>query len=104
MSREQQKTRNDRRHMVSDEAIAETMLRLAQASGPQGSTGPNDVAKALAPEQWQTLTTRVRRIAIGLAQQGRLVILRKGKPADPADFKGVYRLRIAAQADQTDSA
>ena len=41
---------------------------------------------------------------IGLAQQGRLVILRKGKPADPADFKGVYRLRIAAQTDQTDPA
>jgi len=71
------------------------MLSLASASGPGGSVGPNDVARALGGEQWQALTTRVRRAAVTLAQEGRLVILRKGKPADPAAFKGVYRLRIA---------
>jgi hypothetical protein len=32
--------------------------------------------------------------AIGLARQGRLVIYRKGKPADPDDFRGVYRLGL----------
>jgi hypothetical protein len=31
---------------------------------------------------------------VRLAQQGQLVILRKGKPVDPADFKGVYRLGL----------
>jgi hypothetical protein len=31
---------------------------------------------------------------VGLARAGRLVILRHGKPADPDDFKGVWRMRL----------
>lgn len=95
MSRESRSPHNDARHKVSDESIVETILSLASAKGPDGSVGPNDVARALGGDSWQSLTPRVRRAAVGLAQAGRLVILRKGKPADPADFKGVYRLRIA---------
>ena len=34
----------------------------------------------------------LRRVAVALAKSGRLVIYRKGKPADPDDFKGLYRL------------
>ena len=34
----------------------------------------------------------VRAAAVRLAEAGRLVIFRKGKPADPRDFRGVYRL------------
>jgi hypothetical protein len=34
----------------------------------------------------------VRRAAVKLALAGRLVIYRKGRPVDPNDFKGVYRL------------
>lgn len=95
MSQESANTRNDRRHSISDEAIVETMLGLAQAAGTAGSTGPNDVARSLAGENWQTLTGRVRQTAVNLAKAGRLVVLRKGKPVDPTAFKGVYRLRIA---------
>ena len=32
-----------------------------------------------------------------LAEQGRLIILRKGKPVDPRDFRGVYRLTAPRQ-------
>jgi len=39
----------------------------------------------------------VRRAAVRLALAGRLVIYRKGKPVDPADFKGVYRLGLPRQ-------
>ncbi|MBY0364025.1 MAG: DUF3253 domain-containing protein, partial [Phreatobacter sp.] len=38
-----------------------------------------------------------RRAAVGLAREGRLVILRKGKPVDPNDFRGVYRLTVPRQ-------
>jgi hypothetical protein len=38
--------------------------------------------------------TPVRRTAVRLAHQGRIVIYRKGKPVDPDDFKGVYRLGL----------
>ncbi len=31
-------------------------------------------------------------MAVSLALEGKLVIYRKGKPVDPADFRGVYRL------------
>lgn len=102
MSEQSPSPRNERRHTVSDQAIEETILRLAEAAGAAGSISPNDAAKALAPEDWQSLMTRIRRTAIRLAGQGRITILRKGRPADPADFKGVYRLRIAAPPDRAD--
>jgi hypothetical protein len=38
---------------------------------------------------------QVRRAAIALALAGRIVIFRKGRPVDPNDFKGVYRLGLA---------
>jgi hypothetical protein len=34
----------------------------------------------------------VRRVAVRLAHEGRVTITRKGKPVDPADFRGIYRL------------
>ncbi len=37
----------------------------------------------------------IRKVAIDMAlARSRIVILRKGKPVDPADFKGVYRLAM----------
>ena len=38
--------------------------------------------------------TPVRHAAIALADQGRLIIYRKGKQVDPHDFKGVYRIGL----------
>ncbi|NEW90309.1 DUF3253 domain-containing protein, partial [Rhodopseudomonas sp. WA056] len=50
---------------------------------------------ALRPEgDWHALLMPIRRAAVGLALAGRLVIYRKGKPADPNDFRGVYRLGL----------
>jgi hypothetical protein len=43
---------------------------------------------------WHGLLVPIRRSAVALAQAGRLVIYRKGKPADPNDFRGVYRLGL----------
>jgi hypothetical protein len=37
---------------------------------------------------------KVKSTAVGLARDGRLHILRHGKPVDPNGFKGVYRLRL----------
>ena len=36
----------------------------------------------------------VRRAAVRLMKAGRIVILRKGRPVDPDDFRGVYRLGL----------
>jgi hypothetical protein len=65
------------------------------AEAPAGkSVSPEQVARAADPEGWRRTLGHVRAVARGLARQGRLVILRHGKPADPEDFKGVYRLRL----------
>ena len=48
------------------------------------------------PIAWRKHLTEVRRVAIKLAVAGRLVILRKGKPVDPLDFRGVFRLALPA--------
>jgi hypothetical protein len=37
---------------------------------------------------------------VGLARQGKLVITRHGKQADPEAFKGVYRLRMILDTDR----
>lgn len=80
---------------MSDVAIEETLIALAAERGPEKTFCPSEVARALGgphPDGWGPLMQPVRRVAVRLALDGRLVILRKGKPVDPQDFKGVYRL------------
>jgi hypothetical protein len=66
---------------------------------PGKSVSPEEVARAVDPEGWRRLLGHVRAVARGLARQGKLVILRHNKPADPGDFKGVYRLRLPMPGD-----
>ena len=60
----------------------------------------SEAAKAIALETgggelaWRDWLLKVRRSAVALAQAGQLVIYRKGKPVDPDDFRGVYRLGL----------
>jgi hypothetical protein len=74
--------------------IEATILRLLDEAGAGKTISPTDAARALKPDKWHTLMPAVRRVAVALAQAGRLTIYRKGKPVDPADFKGVYRLGL----------
>ena len=72
-----------------------TLLRLIAERGPGKTVDPTEAARALGgdhPDGWGPLMQPIRRAAVALAEQGRVVILRKGKPVDPRDFKGVYRL------------
>ena len=75
-------------------AIETALLRLIGER--EGKTvDPTEAARELGgahPDQWGPLMQPIRRVAVALAEQGRLVILRKGKPVDPRDFKGVYRI------------
>ena len=63
------------------------------------SVSPEDVARAVDPAGWRRERGQVRPVAVGLARAGRLVILRHGKPADPGDFKGVWRMRLPDAAE-----
>jgi hypothetical protein len=81
--------------MADKEVLEQTALRLIAAL-PAGKTlAPSDIAQEIAgkaADQWGPLMQPLRRVAVRLAKEGRLVIYRKGTPADPDDFKGVYRL------------
>ena len=72
---------------------------LGAKVAPGKSISPEEVARAVDPDGWRRLLGHVRAIARGLARQGKLVILRHNKPADPSDFKGVYRIRLPMPGD-----
>lgn len=79
------------------ETIAETMLRLVEARGAGKTICPSEVARELGgshPDGWGPLMQPVRRVAVRLAHEGRVAILRKGRPVDPDDFRGIYRLAL----------
>ena len=81
----------------TDDELAETILRLAAERGDERTLGPMDVARTLGgdhPDGWGPLMQPIRRVAVQLMKDGRLVITRKGRPVDPDDFRGVYRLRL----------
>ncbi|MBL8833541.1 MAG: DUF3253 domain-containing protein [Rhodospirillales bacterium] len=67
---------------------------LAVCAGEK-SVSPSDVAEALMPGgHWQSLLPVVKKRAVALMLEGRIEILRKGRPVtDPEDVRGVIRLR-----------
>ena len=80
--------------------IEAALLRLIAERGPGKTLDPTEIARQLGgphPDGWGPLLQPIRRVAVALAEQGRVVILRKGKPVDPHDFRGVYRLAAPRQ-------
>jgi hypothetical protein len=81
------------------EEIEARILALLAERGGARTIGPMDVARALVgdhPDAWGPLMQPIRRVAVRLAKEGRIVILRKGRPVDPNDFRGVYRIGLPA--------
>ncbi|MDO9708413.1 DUF3253 domain-containing protein [Paracraurococcus lichenis] len=84
-----------------EDAIASEILRQTAARGPDKSICPSEVARALAGGDdgpWRPLMGRVRQAAIALAREGRVEILRKGKPVPAEEVRGVIRLRAGRNA------
>lgn len=85
------------------EELEAAMLALLAERGPGKSISPADVASAVGghrPEEWGPLMQPLRRVAVRLMKEGRLVIVRKGKPVDPDDFRGTYRLALPTPTDE----
>jgi hypothetical protein len=91
--------RQGRRMSIQDSpspaaSLEESILAVLGRPGTATLSAP-ELAHAIAPEgDWHGLLMPIRRAAVALAQAGRLIIYRKGKPADPNDFRGVYRLGL----------
>ena len=82
---------------ASPEDLEAAMLALLSEREVGKTIGPADVAQAIGgnqPEGWGPLMQPVRKVAVRLMKEGRIVILRKGKPVDPDDFRGTYRLAL----------
>ncbi len=79
--------------MTGDAAIEAELLRLVTERGVAKSICPSEVARALA-ENWQPLLGRVRTVAVRLSVEGKIDVLRKGKPVPPEEVRGVIRLRL----------
>lgn len=77
----------------SDEAIAAALMDLARRRGRASSFCPSEAARALSAD-WRPLMPEVRRVAAGLATEGRLAVTRKGRPVDPDAMRGPIRLRL----------
>lgn len=80
--------------------LEQVIVDLCAAEGSGKSICPTDAARTFAAERgeddlgWRKWLQQVRSTAVGMARKGELVILRKGKPADPETFRGVYRLSL----------
>jgi hypothetical protein len=81
-----------------EESILDVLMRVGGTASAPGTLSAPEIAHAIDPSgDWHALLLPIRRAAVSLAQAGRLVIYRKGKPADPNDFRGVYRLGLPRQ-------
>lgn len=82
----------------SPEVLRNAILDLLKNQQAGKSISPTEAARSLTgsdERQWSRLMKPLRAVAVEMAQNGEIVILRKGKPADPAGFRGVYRLALA---------
>ena len=75
--------------------VEDTMLALLSQVREGESISPNDVAKAVSAENWQRQLPKVRAVILALTRQGRLEVVRKGKPVPLEGIKGIYRIRLA---------
>jgi hypothetical protein len=84
----------------SSPSLEATIFALCNNAGASRTICPTDAAQAYAAARgedslgWRSHLSQVRGAAVRLAEAGRVVIYRKGKPADPHDFRGVYRVGL----------
>lgn len=85
-----------RRSMAEDSPnrVREAILALTGARGAGKTICPSEAAREVSAEKWRSLMPHVRAEAVRLARDGAIAIYRKGRPVDPEDFKGVYRLGL----------
>lgn len=85
---------------AGSDMVAAAIFAEISSRGEGKTISPEDAAKRIAKERgeddlgWRKWLHHARATAKGLAREGKLVIYRKGKPADPDDVKGVIRLGL----------
>ncbi len=85
---------NETKRTIPDAEIEAAIRALLAEAGPGRSIDPAQAAERVAGPEWRSLSARVRRIAAAMMKRDELAIVRKGRPVDPDDFRGVVRLRL----------
>lgn len=87
---------------IAPDALREAILSACMMRGATKTICPSEVARDLAGSDetvWRLLMKPIRREAVRLAKEGRIVIRRKGHIVDPDAFKGIYRLSLPPECD-----
>jgi len=74
--------------------ILTTILTVATRRGPEKSTCPSEIARLLYPDNWRDHMKNVVDVAIGLYNEGKVVITQKGIAIDVNHIKGPIRIKI----------
>lgn len=85
----------------AESEVRETILALATERGPTKTICPSEAARSLAgrdEKAWRLLMKPIRAEAVRMADEGLIEIRRKGRPVDPHDFRGIYRIAIRSPA------
>lgn len=91
------------KEQIKPDPVVQVIFDVLKALEPGKSASPMDVARAYAvlrtkptdpPDVWRRYMNAVKQQMVHLARARRIQIVRKGKPVDPNDFKGVVRLRL----------
>lgn len=89
-------------HHVKAGTIREVMLSHASAAPAKRGADPGDIARAIVgkdEKKWRQLMKPIKDEAVRMAKDGKLVLLRKGKPYDPDRLRGLYRIRLLAEGE-----
>src|SRR5687767_3372416 len=82
-------TTDDSTSLLDHGALQGAILDALHRAGHDKTLSATDVAQAITgagSDTWHDLLHPIRRAAVELGLAGRIMIYRKGKPVDPADF------------------
>ena len=89
---------DDAKELAKKHPVRAAIFELTGACEVGKSVTPTQVAQAVSPKHWKKLLSEVKAEAVRLAKDGKITILRKGKPIDPDNFKGLYRIGRTPEA------
>lgn len=89
-------------HRVKAGQIRDVLLSMAAESPSGRPIGPDAIARAIGGKNekvWRRLMKPIKDEAVRLAKDGKVVLMRKGKPVDPDRIRGLYRIRLRAEGE-----
>jgi hypothetical protein len=74
--------------------IEHNILKMAAERGIDKTICPSEVARAMFPEDWRKHMDDVRRAALHLQQNKKVLITQKGRSITGTELKGPVRIKI----------